>query len=93
MFVLHRARNGWHLKTDLCRRGKERKRRQLAEEEARGGGAETVITAYGIPLNPSSSLKYLERVVLELDDDWPTVVHNLSRERQKWARMIRVVGR
>ena len=44
MFVYHRALNGRHLVTDLCRWGEERNQRRLVEEEAMVG-SETVITA------------------------------------------------
>ena len=62
------------------------------EEEARAG-AETALSAYGIPLVPVSSFKYLGRVMLEADGDWPVVVYNLRSAHQKWLRLTRVLGR
>ena len=76
MFVSHKSLNGRHTKTVFCRRGEERKRRRLVEEEARAG-YETVITAYGIPLALVTSFKYLEQILMAADDDWPAVVRNL----------------
>ena len=52
-----------------------------------------MITAYGIPLVPVSSFKYLGRVMLASDDDWPAVEQNLRREQQKWERLTRVLER
>ena len=54
----------------------------MMEEEARAG-AETALSAYGIPLVPVSSFKYLGRVLLEADGDWPVVVYNLRRTHKK----------
>ena len=45
------------------------------------------------PLSPVSYFKYLGRVLLESNDEWPGVVRNLQRELQKWARLNRVSGR
>ena len=62
----------------------------MVEEE------ETAITsrafsAYGIPLGMVTSFRYLERVILATDDDWPTVVRNFSRARAVWRRMVRII--
>ena len=70
MFVSHKDLNGWHMKTAFFRQVSERKRCRLAEEEARPG-AETEITAYRTPLAPVTSFKYLGRVLLAADNDWP----------------------
>ena len=76
MFVSHKSLKGWHLETDFCRRGEERKRRRLEEEEARPS-TERAITAYGILLALVTSFKYLGRLLLVADNNWPTVVHNI----------------
>ena len=76
MFVSHKALNGQHLTTAFLRRGEERKRRRLAEEEVQAG-TDMDITSYGIPLSPFTSFKYLGRVLSAADDNWPAVVHNL----------------
>ena len=76
MFVSHKALNGRHLIAEFFRRGEERKRHRLAEEEAREW-SETVITTYGIYLTPVYSFKYLVRALYALDEDWVAVVNNL----------------
>ena len=40
-------------------------------------GDELAITAYGTPLAMVTSFKYLVRVLLAADVDWPEVVSNL----------------
>ena len=56
-------------------------------------GSATALTAYGHPLAPVSSFKYLGRILLVSDNDWAVVVRNLRRARKKWARLTRVLGR
>ena len=53
----------------------------------------TELTAYGSPLETIPSFKYLVRILLESDDEWPAVVHNLRKVRKKWALLSRVLGR
>ena len=57
-----------------------RKRRRLAEEEARAGTV-TETTAYGTPLTPVPSFEYLGRVMSASDDEWTAVVRNLRKSR------------
>ena len=64
----------------------------MEEEEIRAG-AEAVITAYGIPLAPVTSFKYLRRVLSEADNNWIAVVSNLRKVWRKWARITRVLSR
>ena len=92
MFVPQKALNGRHLTTALCRWGVERKWRCLSEEEAREG-TEMALTAYRFPLSQATSFKYLGRVLATEDYDWPEVVRNLRRARQKWACLTRVLRR
>ena len=51
------------------------------------------ITAYGIYLAPVTSFKYIGRVLLTADNDWPVVVHNLRRASNNWKRLTRVLIR
>ena len=51
-----------------------------------------VITAYGIPLAPVTSFKYLVSVLSVADDDWPAVINNLWRAWHKWARLTWVLS-
>ena len=92
MFVFHKALNVLHLLTAFFRRGEESNWRCLAEEEAQAG-KERAILAYGIPLAPVTSFKYLGRVLLVADYDWPSVVHNIQRSQQKWVRLSWVLIR
>ena len=92
IFVSRKDLNSRHLMTDFCRRGEERKRRRLAEEEARSG-KELEITDYGIPLALVTSFRYLPRFLSEAENDCPVVVHNLQRPWQKWYRLDQVLSR
>ena len=92
IFVLQWALNFRHPSTDLFRRVEERKHHRLAADEARVGSA-TALTAYGIPLVPISSFKYLGITLLASYDDWTAVVRNLKRAHKKWARLAWVLGR
>ena len=56
-------------------------------------GTVTVLTAYGSPLTPVSSLKYLGGVMLVADDNWPAVVSNLIRVGKKWMRLTWLLGK
>ena len=47
----------------------------------------------GIPLAPVISFKYFRRFISAADNNWPTLVKNLQRARQKWARLTRVMIR
>ena len=49
--------------------------------------------SYGIPLEIVTSFRYLGRVILEADDDWPAVVRNLENVRTVWRRMTRILIR
>ena len=92
MFVSHKALNGWHLtEAFLCLEDK-RKRRRLAEEQARAG-AEVAIAAYGTPLDPDTSFRYLWRFLSEADYEWTLVVSNLCIAQNKWASLTRVLIR
>ena len=70
----------------------EKKWRRLEEE---GEQAETYrsLAAYGVPLYQVASFKYLGRVIAEEDNNWPAVVHNLRRDRQKWYRLTHILSR
>ena len=40
-----------------------------------------------------SSLHYLERTMMEMDNGWLEVVENLINSRQKWEILERILGR
>ena len=64
----------------------------MVEEEAKLR-AENDITAYGIPLTPAPSFKYLGRVLLAVDDKWPSFLHNLVWAHNVWVWMAQLLGR
>ena len=78
--VPRRALNGRHLGTTQCVKGAERKRRQLAETEAREN-SERDFEAYGAPIELMSEFKYMGRILTAKDDDWPEVIGYLRRAR------------
>ena len=88
----HKALNGRHTTTDFCRWGAERKWLRLAEEEARAGD-NTEFTADATPLPQVTSFKYIGRIIMVTDNDWPTAVGNLRKERPNWMRLAKVLGR
>ena len=51
------------------------------------------LQAYGRPLKLVTSFKYLVRIMTSSYDDWKAVVVNLRKERNSWARLLRILGR
>ena len=74
----------------FCQIIEERKRRCLDEEETRVG-IELVIITYGIPLASVTFFNYLGRVILAEYNNWPAVIKNLWRARQKMVRLTKVL--
>ena len=72
MLVPWRALNRRHHATELCRKGSERKRRRIAEEELRDS-TERAFEAYGKPIETVKQFKNLGRLMMAGDDDWPAV--------------------
>ena len=54
---------------------------------------ERSLTAYRSPLYQITSFKYLGRIPEEEGGDWMLVVCNISRPRQKWARLTQILAR
>ena len=54
---------------------------------------ERTIDAYCVSLSQVTSFKYMGRVLATEDDDWPSVVRNLWRARQKWAWLTHILIR
>ena len=54
---------------------------------------DTAFTAYGIPLAPETSFRYLRRVLLVEYNYWPEVFRNLRKARWKWERLTQVLRR
>ena len=50
-------------------------------------------SAYGRPLEMVNSFKYLGRVILTTDDNWPVVAKNLSWANKIWSRILCILSR
>ena len=64
----------------------------MAEKEGRSVTSRE-FSAYGHPLEMVTSFRYLGRVILAEDDEWPAVVRNLSQARAVWKRMTIILSR
>ena len=53
----------------------------------------SVFSEYGTPLTAVTSLKYLEKIISSTDNKWPEVDWNMQQARQKWGRMVNILGR
>ena len=69
-----KALNGRHMGTAQCKKGAERKRRQLAETWE---NSERAFHAYGKPMEALSEFCYLRRLLTATDDDCPAVAGNI----------------
>ena len=92
ILVPWKALNETHRHTTQCTRGAERRRRRLAAEEEREVTTRA-FSAYGLHLEMVTYFKYLGRVILEADEDWPVVVKKLSLARKVWSRMSYILSR
>ena len=54
---------------------------------------DTEITAYGIPLALVTSCNCPGKIIFSSDENWPELVRNLQRARQKWEWLSRVLSR
>ena len=70
--------------------GAERKRRRLAENYLRDS-LERAFQAYMEFLETITSFKYLVRVMMAGDDNWPEVADKLRKSRKIWMRMTRII--
>ena len=48
---------------------------------------------YGTPLMAVSLFQYFGITLSSTNDDWPAVEQNLRRERGKWGRLAKILGR
>ena len=70
----------------------------IEEAPMLGGGGGKGIHLQGIQrlwssLEMMTSFRYLVRVILEADENWPAVVRKLFQERATWKRMTRILSR
>ena len=84
--------NGRYLATAQCARGAEKKRRRLAEEELRES-SERAFQAYGASLENVTAFKYLGRVMMAEDDDWPKVEGKTQKARKSWGQIFQILSR
>ena len=61
--------------------GADRNQRRMVEEELRES-AGRVFQAYGILIETVTSFKYMGRVLMTTENDWPEVVGNLRKARK-----------
>ena len=80
MMMLWRSLKGSHKNTAQYKKGAEWKRRSLVEDEAREETSRE-FSAYRRTLEMVLSFKYLGRVILVLDDEWPALIQNLTKAR------------
>ena len=66
--------------TAQCKKGAERKRRQLAEKDTREN-SERAFHAYRKPMEAVSEFRYLWRLLTATDDDWLAVAVNIRKAR------------
>ena len=79
--------NGSHKNTVQYKNVVDQKRHSLAVEEAMAATSRAS-SAYGRPLEMVWSFKFLGRVLLAADDDWPLVIHNLLKARTVWQIIL-----
>ena len=54
------------------------------------GGGRASFIAYGIPLAPVTSFRYLGIILLEEEVNWLAVFRNLRKAQRKWVRLTRI---
>ena len=54
---------------------------------------ERAFEAYREPMENVTAFKYLGRVLIDRDNDWLTVLGNLSKARKSWGRLSRILIR
>ena len=69
----------------------ECKQQQLAEEEERAVTSRT-FSAYGRPLEMVTSFRYLGRVILAADENWPALIRNMAKARVVWRNIMNILS-
>ena len=62
------------------------------ESKRSGGSQQWPFRPNGVPLESVLEFKYLGRVLISSDDEWPEVVGNLRKAGRRWAQMLRILG-
>jgi len=81
-----------HQNSQRCRKGAARLRQRAAIQAARAA-REVVFTIYGDNLDSVDTFKYLGRPISAVDDDWPALHRNLTKARQRWGQVRRILAR
>ena len=76
----------------MCRKGADRKRRRIEEEELRDS-TERAFEAYGKPIETVNKFKCLGQVITAGDDNWSAVAENLVKARKSWGRLTKILSR
>ena len=84
--------NVFQKSTAHYKKGTERKRQRLVAKEARVVTS-MAFSAYGIPLEVVPSFKYLGRLLSAADDDWSSVIRNLTKAQVVWWIMSSILSR
>ena len=91
MFFPWAALSRRHPATALYAQGVERKRRFLAEEVAQLERV-TTFQVYFRPLEKLSSFKYIVRLLMATNGDWPAVITNTQKARKSWSCLDWILG-
>jgi hypothetical protein len=81
-----------HIGTMLCQelgRQNERFRQQLAHQKARS----FIFRVKDQPIESVDEFRYLGRIIMSTDKDEPALKRNLTRARQQWAKIRRILCR
>ena len=70
--------------------GADRKIRRLAEEEL-WEISERAFQSYGDTLDNVAVFKYMGRVIIAGDEEWPVVAGILQKARNSWGRMLQIL--
>ena len=90
--LLHHKQDPYIELTVQYKKGAERKRQILAEEEERVATSRG-FSAYGRTLKMVPSFMYLGILLLSADDDWKVVIQNLTKALSVWRRITSILSK
>ena len=53
---------------------------------------ERAFEAYFAPLENVTAFKYMGKVMMTVDYDWPALLGNLQKARKSWGRLLRILS-
>lgn len=86
------ALNSGHKQKGFCKTGADRRRQRQAIQCSQQA-SKVIFTIGGSSLETVSTFKYLGRPISSTDDDWPAIHLNLSKAREQWAMVSKVLRR